>query len=80
MRLLDTENDKALCDIKIYLTRAEAQELLDDLIALLKTDKKAYHVHINDVQYKHEITVALYDEKDISTFNDRSKKLIKFDK
>lgn len=79
MRILDTENDKALKDINIYLTRGEAQELLDDLTAMLETDEKAYHVHVNDLQYEHELTLAIYDEEDISSFDERSKKLIQND-
>ncbi|WP_027399782.1 hypothetical protein [Anaerovorax odorimutans] len=80
MRILDTENDKALKDINIYLTRVEVHELFDDLKAMLETSSQEHHVHINDLQYEHEITFALYDEEDVSSFDERSKILINHDK
>jgi len=79
MRILDTKNDKALKNICIYLTKVEAQELLDDITAMLETDEKDYHVHVNDLQYVHELTLAIYDEEDVSLFDERSKKLIQID-
>ena len=79
MRILDVKNDKSLKKVIIYLTNLEAQELLDDLKAMLKSNERAFHAHVNDLMHEHEITLTLYDENNLMMFDNRSKKLIKSD-
>lgn len=79
MRILDVENNKTLKKANIYLTRSEAQELLDDLTTMIENKEKAFHVHVDDVTYEHEITLAIYEENDLTSFDDRSKKIIEYD-
>ena len=62
MRLFDNSSDKGLTDIILLLTRSEAAELRDSLNDVLKQTKwQDYHLHVDDSEYKHEITVALYE-------------------
>ncbi|MFD2117627.1 hypothetical protein ACFSTH_09415 [Paenibacillus yanchengensis] len=77
MRIFDEENNKVLSKVTLLLKENEARELLDDLISLLENMNE--HVHINDLLYEHEITVAVYDENDFEEFNERIKQVIKLD-
>ena len=79
MRILDVKNNKSLKKVNIYLTNLEAQELLGDLKAMLESEEKTFHAHVNDLMYEHEITLTLYDENNLMMFDNRSKKLIKSD-
>lgn len=80
MRILDQDSDKTLKDVILYFTIEEANELKDDLEKLINKHRSNEHAHINDLQYTHEITVAIYDENDLDGFNERSIELIKQDK
>lgn len=77
MRLFDENNEKSLNNISLFLTIDEAKELLDSLEGLLKNFKNdADHTHINDENYKREITVCLYNETNLNGWNETAKKLI----
>ena len=60
----------------LYLKKNEVIELIGALESLLEHPRDAYHRHMNDADYTHEITVAIYDESDLSGFDERSKQLI----
>jgi len=78
MRILDQDSDKPLNEVILYLTHAEAVELRDSLNSLL--DKLSNdHAHISDENYQRELTVCIYDIKNLFGFNERSKKLILHD-
>ena len=79
MRILNIENNNALKDIQIFLTPSEAEEMLGDLQRLIKEKKDFNHAHIADQHYKHEITISIYDNNNISTFNERARILINKD-
>lgn len=79
MRILDDKSDKALDVVSIFLTTEEAKQLqsyLDQLLA----NPKMNHVHLSSNDYQKEITICLYDEKDLEAFHPRAIKLIKDDK
>lgn len=76
MRILDSEHDKALKNVILYLRLEEAKELMDDLARLIETKNLKDHAHINDQEYKHELTVLIYDENNLSSLDERSKRLI----
>ena len=78
MRIYNADTDKKVNNVILYLTSDEAKELKDSLEDLLSTDKKNSHQHIpdRDNDFKREITVCIYREDDLSSFNERSKKLI----
>jgi hypothetical protein len=80
MRLLDEGSDKSINKVTIYLTKSEAEELYGDLKRIIDTQKNN-HAHVSSEDYKKEITICIYDENVIDeSFNERSKKLIKYDK
>jgi predicted hydrolase (HD superfamily) len=63
----------------LLLTLSEAEELRDDLDSLINK-QKMHHAHVNDSEYNHEITVAIYDEKNLTGFDERATQLILTDK
>lgn len=79
MRIFDYKNDKALKDVTLFLKLNEAKELLSSLKDLVSSEDVTRHHHVNDDSYQHEITVTLYDENKLSSFSERSKKIIKED-
>ena len=80
MRLLDVDNDLALKNVILYLSINEAKEILDALLQLVNEHGKKEHFHINDSEYEHEVTLALYDTNNLDGFDERSKALIRHDK
>ena len=77
MRILDVEGDKSLSEIALYLTRPEANELMDSLEQLLADpNPNSRHEHVSSSDYKNEITVCIYDPENLEGFNHRSKRLI----
>ena len=76
MRILDINTDLLLKDVALYLTKDEAKELRDTLTDLLVEGKTGNHAHINDLDYEHELTVLIYDEGNVDSLNERSKKII----
>ena len=76
MRILDINTDLSLKDVALYLTKDEAKELRNTLTDLLVEEKQGNHAHINDLDYEHELTVLVYDEGNVDSLNERSKKII----
>ncbi|MCF7852744.1 MAG: hypothetical protein K9M07_05850 [Simkaniaceae bacterium] len=78
MRILDDESDRKLDTISVFLTKEEAIQLRSYLSQLI--DKpKLQHAHLSSDNYQKEITVCIYDEKDLEGFHPRSIKLIEKD-
>lgn len=61
MRIFNSDTDKTLNKVILYLTSEEAQEMKDSLESLLN-DKKHDHEHISDMDFRREITVCIIDE------------------
>ncbi|EFB41444.1 hypothetical protein [Parachlamydia acanthamoebae] len=78
MRILDQNADKSLNDILIYLTYDEALELKSSLDDLLERPSNN-HSHISNKDFSKELTVCIYDENNLTGFNERSTTLIKND-
>jgi hypothetical protein len=78
MRILDHGSGKPLKDICIYLTPSEAKEVIDSLQGLLIGEME-HHVHVSDRELEHEVTMTVYTDGNLSTFDERSKRLIKDD-
>ena len=76
MRILNSDFDTAIKNVILYLKPEEAKELYDSLGVLLKNNNFSEHIHINDVDFEHEVTMLLYDEKQMDSLNERSKKII----
>ena len=78
MRILDTESDKKLDDVMVFLTKAELQQLIGGARQLLE-NPSCDHVHLSNEDYQKEITICLYDPKNAKNFDERSQKLIQYD-
>ena len=77
MRILNNDTNKILNDILIVLTKSELIELSGYLEELLNsTPGDVEHFHLNNHDYSKEITISLYDESNLSKFDERIKKLI----
>lgn len=79
MRILNEDNNKSMKNALLLLTVQEASELRDDLERLISQKIFNDHSHINDSDYEHELTIALYNPDSIEEFNERTKKLISHD-
>lgn len=79
MRILNEDSNKSMKNALLLLTVQEASELRDDLERLLSQKIFNDHSHINDSDYEHELTIALYNPDNIEEFNERTKKLISHD-
>ena len=76
MRILDEDNDKALNNVSIFLTITEAKELRDTLEQLIPHPIKE-HMHVNDADYKKEITILIYEPAgDLSMLHERARRII----
>jgi hypothetical protein len=59
----DDANNAEIKGVCLWLTRAEAQELIDSLEQLLdKPPGPANHHHVSSADYQREITVTLTDD------------------
>jgi hypothetical protein len=76
MRIYNLDSDEKVNRVTLYLTPDEAQELKHALELIISDCKKYDHKHIPDSEYKREITVCIYKKDNLSSFNERSRKLI----
>lgn len=77
MRIYDDESKKSLGSILIMLTPGEVHELIGKLKSLDLTND---HIHVDDENYKREITVGLYTPQNLQNFSDEVIRLIQEDK
>ena len=75
MRLLDETTDKSINNLTLLLKKTEAIQLIGYLELLTKEDPNG-HYHLNNEDYSKEITLALYDDGNITEFSNRYKSLI----
>ncbi len=75
MRILDNDTNRALANISVFLTPADAKEMIGYLEHLLE-EPLLHHAHLSDEEYKREITLAVYSESNLNEFDERSRKLI----
>jgi hypothetical protein len=76
MRIYDDESKKSLGSILIMLTPGEVHELIGKLKSLDLTND---HVHVDDENYKREITIGLYTPQNLQNFSDEVIRLIQED-
>lgn len=77
MRIIDEENNKTIKSILIMLTPSEATELASKLKAL--NPVIGDHLHVNDLEYQREITVAVYTDQNLRFFTEEVNRIIKED-
>ncbi len=58
MRIIDDDGKRALTSIVILLTPEEAFELASKLRSI--DASQGEHIHVDDIEYKREITFAVY--------------------
>jgi hypothetical protein len=69
MRMQDIDTGKPIKKIGLFLTVGEAKQMRDFIEALIGNyGKQGQHIHVSDNDYKHEVTVALYDPADLNRF------------
>jgi len=78
MKILNEINDSPIKHVTLFLTPDEAKSLIKQIGDLL-AKPKLHHVHIEDEDFEREITVVVYTPSNISTFDERSRKLIEKD-
>jgi hypothetical protein len=76
MRIYNADTDKKANKVTLYLTLDEAKEMKGALETLLSDSKKHHHEHIPGANFKKEITICIYKEDNLSSFDERSKRLI----
>ena len=76
MRIYDKKNKKPLRSILIMLVPSEIHELIGSLQSLNMTND---HIHVDDENYKREITIGLYTPQNLNNFNDEVIHLIQED-
>ena len=79
MRILDEESNKKLDCVSVFLTKTEAIQLRGYLNQLL-SNPTMQHAHLLSEDFQKEITICLYDIKNLEGFNTRSIKLINEDR
>lgn len=78
MRILDEETNNPLHRVTLYLTLSEANELSDKVQSLLSATN-VHHEHVSSEDYQKEVTLTIYENHPIDSFDERSRKLIKDD-
>lgn len=76
MRIYSLDSEEKINKVILYLTPDEAQEMKYALEQVIADSEKHHHKHILDSEYKREITVCIYKEDNLSSFDERSKRLI----
>lgn len=78
MRIYNEDTDRKVNKVTLYLTHDEAQELKDSLDLILRNNEKHHHEHVPDREddFKRQITVCVYKEDNLSSFDERSRRLI----
>ena len=80
MRFMDEDREESTNEVVIILTVPEAGELRDRTKQLLYRRAPLDHEHIDDEDYKKEITVSIYDVHPVDGYHPRFRKLILEDK
>jgi hypothetical protein len=71
MRIVEQNPGKPLRPIKsvmLMLTPSEAKELADSLQCI--NPEEGDHIHVNDIEYKREITAFIYTPENLNFFAD----------
>lgn len=77
MIFINQENGRPINDMLLLMTAQEACEIRDDLERLIASDQLNDHSHINDADFKHQLTLAVYDENHLDGYQDHIKKFLK---
>ena len=78
MRILDSDSDRKLDSVMLFLTKAELQQLIGYAKQLL-ANPSADHHHLSSEDYQKEITISIYDPENTENFSPRTRKLLSED-
>ncbi|MDR1135195.1 MAG: hypothetical protein LBL49_03305 [Clostridiales Family XIII bacterium] len=76
MRMLDETTNKSINNLTLLLEKAEALQLIGYLEELVTSEIQGEHYHMNNTDYSKEITIALFDSRNLDSFSDRYRILI----
>lgn len=79
MKILDEDADKKIENITIFLTNSEIKQLHSYLGELIEKPSNQ-HFHMSSDDYQRELTICLYDIRNLSGLHERAKKLIEEDR
>ena len=77
MRIWDTENQRPMKSVLLLLTSQEAAELIEKLQDL--DHLTGEHIHVNDISFSREVTVAVYTSSNRTYFSEKFRDLIEQD-
>jgi hypothetical protein len=70
MKMIDLDTEKEIKDLGLFLTVKQANQLIGYLEGFIEIyGKQGQHIHLSDTSHTREITIALYDDKDLSKFS-----------
>jgi hypothetical protein len=76
MKIYDPNSKRILKNVTLFLTPEEAVELSFSAKDLSEHPEKHHH-HVADDEYKTEITVSVYTDQNISSFDEESRRIIR---
>ena len=75
MRIYDQDSKRTLKNVTLFLTPEEAADLGFSATDLSEHPEKHHH-HVSDAEYKIEITVSVYTDENINSFDGESRRVI----
>jgi hypothetical protein len=75
MKIYDPESKRIFKKVTLFLTLDEAADLGFSATDLSDHPEKHHH-HVNDSECKKEITVSVYTDDNLSSFDEESKRVI----
>ena len=75
MRIYDPDSKRTLKNVTLFLTPEEAADLGFSATNLSEHPEKHHH-HVSDAEYKTEITVSVYTDENINSFDEESRRVI----
>jgi len=77
MRIFDDNNDRPLNSVLLLLTIAETKDLIGNLQdSIQRINQEGYHFHIDDNEFKHQITGVIYTDDNKNSMSVRLQRLI----
>ena len=75
MKIYNPDSKRTLDNVTLYLTPEEAADLGFSATDLSEHPEKHHH-HINNSTFQKEITVSVYTDENINSFDEESKRII----
>jgi len=79
MRFHDHENDRTLPEVTVYLTTSEIAQLYAYLGSML-TDIRVTECRVGDDGYRHQLSIHLYNDHEMTGFDERQRQIVSEDR